>query len=142
MRTYGLGAVLAAAAVLAGLHVRAAAADRAALDDAAAEAAELDAVDQVHRDCRRQQEHLVVDLLLGRVSLPAAADELLRINAARGDWAATIAVAFPDDPDSRTRAARVLIRGAEVAAADDPSRLAEPAARVVVEFESMTARPH
>jgi hypothetical protein len=142
MRTYGLGAVLAATAVLSGLHVRAAAADRAALDDAAAEAAELDAVDQVHRDCRRQQERLVADLLLGRVSLPAAADELLRINAARGDWAATLAVAYPDDPDASTRAAHVLTRHAETAALADPSGLAEPAARVAADFEAMAARPY
>lgn len=142
MRTYGLGALLAGAAVLAGLHVRAAAADRAALDEAIALANDLDAIDRVNRDCRQRQEELVAELLLGRVSLPAAAEELLRVNAVREDWPGVLAAVYPDDPDAKTRAARVLTRHAETAARADPSRLAEPAARVAAELEVITPRPH
>jgi hypothetical protein len=140
MRSSAIGGLGVAAVGLVAANVWAGVDSRVELDTAAAESARLTAVIEVQQYCRARQEQLVADLIEGRVSLAAAADELLEVSRARPDWLRGVAGVFTD-PSERVRVARVLALCVTVETRDDPPRYAEVTGRVAAELDRMAANP-
>ncbi|HYH68069.1 MAG TPA: hypothetical protein VD866_25460 [Urbifossiella sp.] len=132
------GVVVVGGLGLVGVQFRNAAAARETLRDQEAFTAQLDADRLTSRDRSEYQRQLVEELILGRVTLAAAADWLAEANESRPGWERGLDLNLAHLPDRRARAAHVLVTSVVAETAADPDRADEAVSRVTAEFEEMT----
>ncbi|MDB5312123.1 MAG: hypothetical protein JWO38_6325 [Gemmataceae bacterium] len=92
--------------------------------------------DQMHRQIEASES--VVGLLVeGRMSLPAATDELLVVNAGRVRFFKNQSFSYPDTATARERVARYAIAKAQQRLSADPIRQREVSSRLWAELPAV-----